>query len=167
MRDARAALDSRYPNGVGEEPREPEAARRAVDERMDRGSARQVVADDDGFLSYVRAGAIVQAATGADALVRQCVAVGDYVVPGEVLAEVWADDDDLVDGVRGHFVLASQRSHVQDLGFALRPARRRRAQRALARHQRPHYRRERDERAGRRLGARRRRGATVAGPRGW
>ncbi len=117
--DARAALGSRYPYGVGEAPEDPEAAWKDAQERMDSGPAWQVLAEDDGFLGQVNAAALVQAAAHRDALVRQRVAVGDYVVPGDLLAEVWAEDD-FVDRVRGHFVLAAERSHPQDLGFAVR-----------------------------------------------
>ncbi|MGI8945204.1 MAG: DUF2254 family protein [Thermoleophilaceae bacterium] len=57
---------------------------------------------------------------------RQCVVVGDYVTPTEVLAEVWAEDlpegdrEALVATVRDAFVLAQERSLVQDVAFSVR-----------------------------------------------
>ncbi len=118
--DARAALGERYPAGVGAEPGDERAAWRVVRERTEAASGRPVLADDDGFLGSVRGEALTKAAADADALVRQCVSVGDYVVPGDRLAEVWADDDKILDAVRNCFVLTRQRSHAQDVGFALR-----------------------------------------------
>lgn len=117
--DAQAAIGRRYPTGTGDEPEDPEAAWQEARQRMEGASPWRVLADDDGFLAGVDGQLLVQAAANHDALVRQRVAVGDYVVPGDLLAEVWSEDD-FMDRVRSHFVLTVQRSHPQDAAFAIR-----------------------------------------------
>jgi uncharacterized membrane protein len=123
--DIDAALDQRYPHGIGRAPDSPEDARRLVADRKLARAPRPVQSDDDGYLTQVRGEAIIAMARRHDALVRQRVAPGDYVLPGDVLAELWCDEDDgddhaLVDELRGHFVLGRQRTPLQDVAFPVR-----------------------------------------------
>lgn len=123
--DATAAAHGRYPHGIGQAPQDPsEAERQTIDHTVAR-TAQLVVADDHGYLTQVRGEGIISAARRHDALVRQRLPPGDYVVPGDVLAEVWCDGDggedgSLVDALRGHFVLGQQRTPLQDVAFPVR-----------------------------------------------
>lgn len=79
--------------------------------------------DEEGYVSHVRAKKAVEEAQRRDALVRQVARVGDYIVPGDVLAEVWCEDegaDDFVSDVADLFQLDKKRGPVQDVAFPIR-----------------------------------------------
>lgn len=118
--DAQAALGSRYPKDVGEAPEHPQPSWNLARERMGEGPGQEILARGDGFLTQLLAGPILKAASEADAFVLQRVCIGDYVVPGDVLAQVWSGGDDLVESLHKDFVLSPQRSHLQDVAFAIR-----------------------------------------------
>lgn len=125
--DAASGLDQRYPSGVGTEPEDPRRAEAAAKAVIERGEPVEVRAEGEGYLTLVLGDAAIETATEADALVRQRIPVGDYILPGDLLAEVWGageigdeERDELVETVRTTFELGRQRSLVQDLAFSVR-----------------------------------------------
>ena len=80
--------------------------------------------EDTGFLVTVEGGELIAWARRHDALVRQCAQVGEFVLPGQVLAEVWAPGDAWTGKDAGHlrsqFTLGSQRTLPQDPSFPVR-----------------------------------------------
>lgn len=124
--EAKQALQGRFPSGIGGDPDDIEGCRGAARSRMERSEPIAVEAEGEGYVDSIAGERLIEAARENDGLVRQRVPVGDYVVPGQVLAEIWADglrDDDreaLVDGVRDAFRLGKQRGLVQDAGFTVR-----------------------------------------------
>ncbi len=120
--DGRDAIDDPFPRGVGDPPGDGALAAREVDERR-RAPAVEVRASRGGFLRNVEGSAIVEAASERDALVVQRMAIGDFAVSGDLLAEVWCDDGerDAMDRcVCEGFRLGEERTPVHDLRFALR-----------------------------------------------
>lgn len=122
--DGRRSIDHRFPAGIGEEPDDPAEAFAAADRRMRSQVPRLVRAEGSGYLTLMRGQALVGAAASCDGLVRQVAPLGDYVVRGDVLAEVWCGDglagDDLAGRVSGAFDLGPQRTVVQDVAFPIR-----------------------------------------------
>lgn len=124
VEDARAALARPFPGEAGSEPQEPDAARDRVRERT-AAPGRAVRSAGEGYLSVVRGEALIAAAREHDGLVRQRAALGDYVLPGDVLAELWCDGDGdgihaLAGRVHETFELDRQRSLTQDIAFPVR-----------------------------------------------
>lgn len=122
-RDGRAALDGRYPAGVGEEPPDRLAASAEAQRLMREESAYDVSADREGYFRSIRAEHILEVAAPRNAFVRQLAEVGDYVLPGDLLARVWClpdDAEELTAGVRRAFELGKDRSPVQDFAFPIR-----------------------------------------------
>ncbi|MBK8294773.1 MAG: DUF2254 domain-containing protein [Solirubrobacterales bacterium] len=120
--DARALNESRYPSGPGD-PEDPAAASRFALDLIDRGGSREVRASGSGYLTLVKAGRLIKVAEENDAVVLQNVPLGDYVLEGQVVAEVWSaegDSDELEPAVRKCFVLGKQRTLDQDIAFCVR-----------------------------------------------
>ena len=119
--DAIEAMTSRDPDGAGD-PDDAAAAAELAKQRIDESRTHEITADQHGYLTLVNAGRLIEAARSADALIGQRVKLGDYVLPGQVLAEVWADevDDGLEVSVRDAFDLGKQRTMVQDDAFPIR-----------------------------------------------
>jgi len=121
-RDAASAVDERFPSGAGHEP-EDRAAALAVVRRRTATPGQEIHARGEGYLSAVQGEALVAAAQEHDGLVRQCAPLGDYVVPGDVVAEVWVDAD-RADAFEDHvvhaFQLRRQRTPAQDIAFSVR-----------------------------------------------
>jgi uncharacterized membrane protein len=122
--DARTELERPFPGGAGDDPEQPQLAGAEAEAAM---AARQPVAvthPGEGYLSEVHVGEIVELAADADALVRQRCRVGDYVLPGLPVAELWvsgeADAEALAERVAAHFATSRQRSLPQDPGFPIR-----------------------------------------------
>lgn len=127
-KDAEAVLRSRFPSGPGD-PEDAEAAAAEAERRIAACSPVSADREGQGYLNVVDTGPIIEAATAADALVRQRVPVGSYVLPGQTLAEIWreagSDSEEEVDGelpalVAASFHLGRQRTIVQDSGFPIR-----------------------------------------------
>lgn len=121
--DASAVVSAGFPSGSGEPEDDAVAAERA--ERVMRaGAPRLVEAEAAGYLTLIDVGPLLDAADSADALVRQAVPVGSYVLPEQPLAELWLDSDEgeerLVSSVRAAFDLGRQRTMVQDVAFPVR-----------------------------------------------
>jgi uncharacterized membrane protein len=122
--DSREELYRPFPAGLGQEPDDPRQAEAEAHSRCSSRPGSRVCHRGEGFLVVVRAAEIVKLADREDALVRQTVAVGAYVLPGEPVAEVWPREDDaaeaLAEAVGDLFELGSQRTLPQDPGFPIR-----------------------------------------------
>lgn len=121
LSDAGDRLDRPFPSRIGEDPREPARAAAEVRARTEREPRWSVRSDRAGYVTMVRGDTLLRLAGDEDLLVRQAVPLGEYVLPGDVLAEGWGGAGDATrDRVREGFVLGSQRTQVQDLAFTLR-----------------------------------------------
>lgn len=120
--DAHHLLENRFPSGVGEGPGDARQAETRLRARTERSQPEPVRTDRHGYVTLVRADALMSTTGDHDALVRQRVAIGDYVVPGEVIAEVWArePDEKLLEAVERCFEIGRQRTLVQDVAFPIR-----------------------------------------------
>jgi uncharacterized membrane protein len=122
--DARSNLRSPYPAGVGAAPTDEAAARAATRERMSTAPTATLACERAGFLVTVGGGELIAWAREHDALIRQCAQIGDFVLPGRPVAEVWAADGrwEEEDGERilSQFSLGPQRTLPQDPGFPVR-----------------------------------------------
>ncbi len=127
--DALEAAQQLFPGGRGEPEDEGRSALDAA-ATMDAVHPDAVYAGASGYLAVVDTDSLIEAASGHGALVRQCAAIGDYVLPGRLLAELFVTpgeepeggdvSGELVAAVRGSFVLGRQRTLVQDIGFPVR-----------------------------------------------
>lgn len=121
--DASSVLRDRFPAGVGGPPEDPAAAQVHADARMAR-PGHAIRAGSGGYVGMIRGGDLIRAAQCHDAFVVLRVALGDYVLPGDVLADVWCDDGDgreaVTEIVRRAIGLERQRSPSQDIAFPVR-----------------------------------------------
>lgn len=119
--DGEQALQRRFPSDVGGEPDDLDRAERQVDARMAARAPEPVRATDSGYVTAVGTN-VVDVAARHGGLVRQRTMVGDFVVRGAELADVWfpAGDEGLADEVREAFTLSSERTVVQDAAFPIR-----------------------------------------------
>lgn len=132
--EAKGELGHRFPSAIGCQPERAQDARERADEIMGRAEPLDVHADEEGYLTLLDGERVLTLAAEHDLLVRQCVPIGDYVTPAQLLAEVWPQapssgtrgrlsEDQLAQIVcelRGAFVLARQRSLDQDIAFSIR-----------------------------------------------
>lgn len=123
--DAQGPLKARYPSGPGEPEDYDQANEQAVSAIS--GNLYRVGTKDSGFLNWVDTGAIIEAATEADALVHQRLAIGSHAPPGTVIAEIWSeleqgsdDLDQLEWAICAAFNFGEQRTMVQDINFPIR-----------------------------------------------
>lgn len=128
--EAVSAAEGRYPHEVGSAPEDADAATRLVREREQTLPGREIVATGAGYLGQIRGADLARVARRCDGLVIQRTQVGEYVVPGDVLAVIHAaageienQEDgtrDPVSAARDCFVLVQERSLRQDPGFPIR-----------------------------------------------
>ena len=124
--DGQASIDRRFPAVIGADPDDPQEALRQVRERMADGDGLAVRAGRAGFLTELKGEELFEAVRPADALVEQCLPLGDFVLTGGLLARVWpasggdGDHEDLVASVEGAFALADERTVVYDVAFPVR-----------------------------------------------
>ncbi|MEZ5475081.1 MAG: DUF2254 domain-containing protein [Steroidobacteraceae bacterium] len=81
-----------------------------------------VAADEDGYMHYVDADALLALAEEHDAVIRMERRPGHYVVAGTPLARVWPPDrvaDDIADKINGALVFGNQRTPGQDIEFSV------------------------------------------------
>ena len=120
----RAAIGSRYPGEVGRAPGDGAEAERELLRVQTARAPVPVLAEGEGYLAMVRARQLLSAAVECDGLVVQRAAIGEYVTPGMPLAEVWSKRDQngerLARASHDAFVLASQRTPLQDVAFPVR-----------------------------------------------
>ncbi|MCB0857461.1 MAG: DUF2254 domain-containing protein [Solirubrobacterales bacterium] len=120
--DGVSLSENRYPSGPGE-PQDCEAARRDARSTMGNDQPGEIVSPKSGYLTVVDLGHLVSCLQHGDAFVKQAVPVGTYVLPGQVLAEVWArgeNREELHGRVLEAFELGKQRTLVQDTAFCVR-----------------------------------------------
>lgn len=122
--DARDELERPYPSGAGGEPEDAEGAIAAAEALTAARPATAVRHPGEGYLTVVRAAELVELAAEADALIRQRSRIGSYVLPDQVVAELWAppgaDSGELAERIVAHFETERQRSLPQDPGFPIR-----------------------------------------------
>jgi uncharacterized membrane protein len=118
-----SAEDRHYPAEIGEEPRLPARAAAAA-ASMSAMAGTSVRSEGEGFLTAVHGGRIVGLAEEADGLVSQSAQIGDYVLPGGLLAEARGPSSeaaaDLAGRVAAEFELRRQRTVPQDPRFPIR-----------------------------------------------
>lgn len=124
--DARAAVEHRYPNGIGAPPDDPAAAMDVVSRRQEGGRSIPVRATAGGYLTAVRAQTAFEAAAEVEGILVQHAVLGEFVVSGTLLGELVAcgDHDGDLEAVatraRDAFVLARERTIPYDVGFPIR-----------------------------------------------
>ncbi len=90
--------------------------------RLPSGAGAVIAARGTGYVEVVDTAALVGLMDRHDMLIRLVRHPGSFVVPGDVLAEVWPPegvDVHLRHSVREAFILGSQRTEQQDVGFAI------------------------------------------------
>jgi uncharacterized membrane protein len=118
-RAAKTALDlvdHLYPEDVGR-PRPP-----VPPAWLETEPAGVVPAERGGYLRAVSGDALFALAEEHSLTVRPTPGIGDFVLPGATLAEVWpaaALDEEVSDAVRAALEIGSERSPQQDLAFAI------------------------------------------------
>jgi uncharacterized membrane protein len=128
--DAVGATAHLYPCGPGEPQSHERAILRAASV-MDAFKVKELRAAGNGYLTVIDTASLIEAATEADAVIRQRVLIGTYVVPGQVIAEAGIEPgvaggqtDRLAEAMAGAanraFVLGQQRTLVQDIAFPVR-----------------------------------------------
>lgn len=123
-KDARPGFSRPYPAGIGNDPADERLARSQVEGLMEVRPMTVVRSESQGFLVTVRGGELIALAAEHGALVQQRARVGEYVLPGQVLARAWFGEHGQPDGVErriaAHFELGPQRTLPQDPGFPVR-----------------------------------------------
>ncbi len=128
--DALAASSDLFPSGPGE----PDSAQQAsllAASAMDAATVGEVRAESNGYLTVIDTSSLINKAARAGGIVRQNVLIGEYVVPGQVIAEIGVEPGTVPDrekdpvevlsaAVHGAFVLGRQRTLVQDIAFPVR-----------------------------------------------
>ena len=121
--EAQRVLDAPYPSGIGDGPRDAAEAAAEVAHRSRTGTRREVRAERAGFLVTVNGEHLMEVAAGADLLVCQRLAIGEFAVTGMPLADVWsphAVSDEVVGRVAGAFAFEQERTLLQDVAFPVR-----------------------------------------------
>ena len=112
-----------YPGGVGQEPDDAEHAGERARAMAD-AEPLCVRTERAGYLADVRGGNVMNLAERHDVLVRQRVRIGEFVLSGQPLAEVFGGSDDdrrtVAGKLEGAFVVRQERRAVSDPGFPLR-----------------------------------------------
>jgi uncharacterized membrane protein len=118
----------RYPGGAGE-PEDPAHAAELAAVASQLSEPYVVDALEAGYLTVVDTDQLIRTASEAGLMIRQRVPVGDFVLPGVPLAEVYVVTggeleeevrERLAGDVRGSFVTGAQRTLVQDIAFPVR-----------------------------------------------
>lgn len=117
----KGTIAGRHPEGIGAAPDDPGTAERRVGERMSSGRRWALCTERAGYLTRVD-GALIERAAKLDVLVVEAVAVGDFLVTGQRIGEVWghADERPDLDGLRDAYVLGEERTLASDVAFPVR-----------------------------------------------
>ncbi len=121
--DARSGFQHPYPSGIGNEPEDEDEALAEARRLMDSQPTASICSYGEGFLVTVRGGELVAAAVDCDALILQRARIGEYVLPGQGLADVWTfgeEPTEIESLIASRFELGSQRTLPQDPGFPIR-----------------------------------------------
>lgn len=85
-------------------------------------AAGVVLVEHGGYVQTVNGDALFKLAERRSLTVRPAPTIGEFVLPGERLAEVWpasALDEEVTEAVREALAIGAERSPTQDLAFAL------------------------------------------------
>lgn len=122
--DSRLDGGVRFPGEVAREPEDESRAATEVDRAMAASRPVPVLCEEQGFVTLIRGDEAVELACSHDGLVAQRARVGDYVLPGDLLAEVWGPTPEgaaeLGEALHPVFQLGRQRTLPQDVGFPVR-----------------------------------------------
>jgi uncharacterized membrane protein len=126
-RDATGLSREPFPAGPGE-PEDATAAGEAAEQKLGRISLAEIDSEKNGYLTFIDVPALIDCATGHDAIIVQSVYVGAYVLPGQSIAEVGLLDGDddatkhsaIASSIRSAFVIGDQRTLMQDIAFPVR-----------------------------------------------
>ncbi len=118
--DAQGAIRGRNPRGIGSAG-DDQALAPTLGAIMSRGDGVPIRARSHGYLTHLDR-QIVSLAAEHDCFVCQCAPVGDYVVHGQVLAEVWPAGTARppLEEFGECFRLAAERTFAADPAFAVR-----------------------------------------------
>jgi uncharacterized membrane protein len=118
--DSQHAERTRYPAGVGGEPANPAEAAERI-EQITATAPVEIRARRAGYLTGVDGEAIMERAAACGVLVRQCIPIGDFVVTGMRVAEVWGERaEDFVEAGADTFEVAEERTVAYDPAFPVR-----------------------------------------------
>jgi len=120
--EAVASMPRGHPAAIGRPPRDPVRARADVRAQMATSRATAIHGRRGGFVTALDGNGILRAASDADAVVVQRAKVGDYVLTGAMLAEVWTPEGGEApsEAVREGFLIGDLRTPDQDLAFPIR-----------------------------------------------
>jgi len=85
--------------------------------------AARILAERGGYLQAIDEATLIDAVTDGARTVRVEARIGDYVLPGALLASIWpkhAVADDLEQRVQRAFVFGFERTHFKDIDYAIR-----------------------------------------------
>ncbi len=128
--DAVAAEAELYPSGPGK-PADEARAGLLANSLIEGSAAEPVRAESSGYLAVIDIGPLLDSAEDAGVVVRQSAPIGDYILRGQVIAEILtpfgAQSDEsgteleaVRESVVQSFILARQRTLVQDIAFPVR-----------------------------------------------
>lgn len=122
--DGQAAIARRYPAQIGGDPQAPPDAERRARERMAAGGPIEIRARRAGFLTELYGEGLMKPLERAGGLVVQRARLGDFVVTGGLMGELWlgrdADRDRVIAEVTRSFRLNDERTVVHDVAFPVR-----------------------------------------------
>lgn len=111
-----------YPEQIGEGEEDPgHGPAPELPEGFDRDSV-PVPAAEDGYVEFIDGDSLLELAEKSDLLVRVEMRPGKYVVAGRPLIRAWPAGrvgEDLTDQVNKAFAIGHQRTHGQDVEFAI------------------------------------------------
>ena len=112
-----ATAERTLSGGIGE-PAETEAR-----EAVPGGQGGAVVARDSGYVQGMDEESLMDLIRDTERVIRLEVGVGDFVLPGVVMATVWpagfSNDDPLAEAIRDAYILGFERTPHQDLKLGL------------------------------------------------
>lgn len=119
--EAHQAISGRHPRDIGAAPDDEGDAQQRVRERMDTDPKCELRSDRARYLTHVDAD-LIEVASRVDVLVAQRVQVGDFLLTGQLYAEVWGQttNDAELDGIRAAFRLGDERTLASDVRFPVR-----------------------------------------------
>jgi uncharacterized membrane protein len=115
--DANMVVERLFPHGVGQPAEEPGVT------PVPPGEPALVRAKQAGYLQSVEDEPLFQFATERNVVIRMEAGIGDFLVPGAVLASIWPGDaleEDIERAILEGFVLGPDRTLQQDVEYSIR-----------------------------------------------